>query len=717
MRFFVILLSFLLLLALLLYNYYQFREIRYIVTTIYATTDNQKSNRQYREATRDFYMSLVRKEQAPEKIFESFSNSALFAASVNNGHAESVYSKWPRWQQLATVEDGLSLQKQRFNRLSFNALTYQQSLEPVSQWVVTTNEQLDMAQGLYADLIRFSAERMESKLNRLLLINGILLISIISLWYWLSYDKQKRHLQATLALNQDLENKKRNLLASQRVMASIFDDMKHERSHALALAEDNQQLASIVEQASDAIFRLDLAGVIQNVNDAAKVYFNLNGEILDGYRFAELFCDADQKAIANALAESQSRRAATVIHARPAKRYAQQEQTYEASLSVLVDNQNTVIGLVALVRDVSYQYQEIDQLRKIIYQAPNALVMVNEQGVIVLSNGKADSLFGYEAGELLGESVEILVPQALQSSHQELRDIYFESPVARNMAVGRELKLIKKDGSQLSVEIGLSPIIAKEKRYVVASVVDISESVNAQAALNSINRQLSEKNREMEQFIYTVSHDLRSPLVTIEAFAKKLADELHSSLTEKQHHRLSRIQANVSHMEQLLTDLLNLSRIIKQEIDKQAVDTRRVVDKVIRTLEAEIRESQGSIEVRGELMDIWANESMLHQALQNLISNAIKYRDPERPLMVNLSTREENNHVALSVADNGLGIDAKYHDQVFRIFERLEVGSGTGVGLSIVNTIMEKHEGRIRLDSEPGQGSTFTLVFPKQKDT
>ncbi|MDX1695396.1 MAG: ATP-binding protein, partial [Ketobacteraceae bacterium] len=300
--------------------------------------------------------------------------------------------------------------------------------------------------------------------------------------------------------------------------------------------------------------------------------------------------------------------------------------------------------------------------------------------------------------------------------HKLWRDTFMEAPVPRRMGRGDEVRLKRKDGTLVPAEIGLSPISAQGHDYTIASIVDMSQAVNQKNALSRLNRQLAEKNREMEQFIYTVSHDLRSPLVTIEAFARKLATELAGQLSDKQAHRLTRIQANVSHMDQLLTDLLSLSRVIKRELQITTLDTSKLVAKLLNTLEAEISEVNADIAVEQPLLPLTANESLFYQCLQNLVVNAIKYRHPDRRLEIHIGTIKKDNMTGISVADNGVGIDEKYHEQIFGIFERLEQGSGTGVGLAIVNAIVEKHNGTIKLESAPGKGSCFTLFFPDLSD-
>ncbi|MBU2924638.1 ATP-binding protein [Colwellia sp. 1_MG-2023] len=229
---------------------------------------------------------------------------------------------------------------------------------------------------------------------------------------------------------------------------------------------------------------------------------------------------------------------------------------------------------------------------------------------------------------------------------------------------------------------------------------------------NTLNKKLINKNKEMEQFIYTVSHDLKSPLVTISAFTQQLKSELLSTLTEKQVHRLTRIIENVKNMESLLTDLLDLSRIVQQTIAISQVNVQTIIEEQCRVLEEAINESNATINITDNLNTVDANPRLFGEALLNLLSNAIRYRNPSVPLVIDIYTQQTLSSTTICVKDNGIGIDPKYHELVFAIFERLSTTDGSGVGLTIVKTIMDKHKGKVLIESTLGSGSCFCLEFP-----
>ncbi len=367
-----------------------------------------------------------------------------------------------------------------------------------------------------------------------------------------------------------------------------------------------------------------------------------------------------------------------------------------------------------LVKLVQYKRE---QLQLIIERAPNALIMVDESGKIVVANAQAEQLFGYQNRTLIGLTIETLVPDSIRSNHPTLRHNYLTKPSARAMGAGRDLTARHRDGHEIPVEIGLNPISMNNSQFVITSIVDLTERRKSQKLLENINKALSRRNEEMEQFVYTVSHDLKSPLVTIGSFTEKLKKELAPQLTTRQHHKLERILINVTHMEKLLADLLQLSKVIRQDVERTELDLKPIIQEIIGLSDTIIANVKANIHIESPLQSIIGNRALVTQCLQNLISNALNYHDSERNPQITISTQtvtaeDSTEFVVVKVRDNGVGIDPKYHKQIFKIFERLDIGEGTGVGLAIVKTVMEKHHGRVTLESEPGTGSTFSLYFP-----
>ena len=253
----------------------------------------------------------------------------------------------------------------------------------------------------------------------------------------------------------------------------------------------------------------------------------------------------------------------------------------------------------------------------------------------------------------------------------------------------------------------------ESSQIILLNVMKDVESEKQEAS--RLNKELISKNNEMEQFIYTVSHDLKSPLVTISGFANKLNTELADTLTERQTHRLNRIIDNINNMERLLSDLLELSKIVQQPIVITEIDVKQIILEQSQVLEDVITESEATINIADSFHTVKANERLLSEIMLNLLSNSIRYREPNRKLVVDIYSSQTDKSTIIHIKDNGIGIDPKYHDLVFAIFERLSTNEGSGVGLTIVRTIMEKHKGRVSLESKLGEGCHFLLEFPNHE--
>lgn len=339
--------------------------------------------------------------------------------------------------------------------------------------------------------------------------------------------------------------------------------------------------------------------------------------------------------------------------------------------------------------------------------------MVNEQGTIILVNSQVEKLFGYRREELLGQSMEILVPRSLRSAHPEHRKEFFENPKARAMGAGRDLYGQRKDGSSVPLEIGLNPVISSGEKYVVASLVDITERKSSESTLQEKLLELQRSNEDLEQFAYVCSHDLQEPLRVISNYTQLLAKRYQDHLDEDADEFVDFIVDATKRMQELINDLLLYSRVQTKGQAFRTTDCNETVKIAMSNLSLAIEES-GATVTADHLPVVQADGSQMLQLFQNLISNAIKFRGEAAP-KIHIAARRENNFWIFSISDNGLGIDMKYAERIFIIFQRLhnrETYSGSGIGLAICKKIAERHGGKIWIESEPGQGTTFYFTIP-----
>lgn len=343
--------------------------------------------------------------------------------------------------------------------------------------------------------------------------------------------------------------------------------------------------------------------------------------------------------------------------------------------------------------------------------APTALVTVDEEGMVDLYNQEALRLFGYSKEELQGCSVEQLVPQRFRGEHPAYRANYLKKPEQRAMGSGRDLYCQTKNGVELPVEIAIMPAQLNRSGYTVCSIVDISERKRQEDLL-------LRKSQELEQFVYAVSHDLKSPLVAISGLAEMASQDVASENFSTISTYLNRVIANTKQMEILLNDLLELSRVAYKKLDIDKIYVNEFVDELRVLHEESVLSVGGDFKVVGVGKCFFAHKTLLHQLFSNLIGNAIKYRDVARPLCVNvLVSVDDSGDMRAAVTDNGVGIEPSWQTRVFDLFVRKDSTdkTGSGVGLSICKAVVDRHGGKLGLDSELGQGSKFTIYIPSKK--
>jgi PAS domain S-box-containing protein len=347
-----------------------------------------------------------------------------------------------------------------------------------------------------------------------------------------------------------------------------------------------------------------------------------------------------------------------------------------------------------------------DALSHLLDAAPDAMVLVDRAGRIVHVNAPAEALFGYEATELQGSAIEMLVPAARRDSHSRQRNRYQADPHRRPMETGLELSGRRKDGTHFPVEISLSPVTGRDGPLVMAAVRD-----------GSVRRALKAANAELEAFTYSVSHDLRAPIRQIDGFAQLLDEHCGGELDEKGRHYLHRIQEGAQSMGRLVDDLLGLARIGQHDFQPVRVSLDSLARDAMTDLDSEV--GTRTVEWKlGALPRVLGDPGLLKIALVNLLSNALKYTRPRERAVIEIALAADGAD-AIMVRDNGVGFDPKYADKLFGVFQRLhraEEFEGQGVGLAIVQRIVHRHGGEIWADARPGDGATFYFTLPRVEE-
>jgi PAS domain S-box-containing protein len=390
-------------------------------------------------------------------------------------------------------------------------------------------------------------------------------------------------------------------------------------------------------------------------------------------------------------------------------RWALQRDSAGKPLSILESN-----------RDITQRKKEEEKFRNLLEAAPDAMVIVDSRGRIQLVNAQTERLFGYTRGELSGQRVEMLIPSRYQGSHVASREEYGRSPHSRAMGAGLELYGRHKDGSEIPVEVSLSPLQTEEGTLISSAIRDVSTRRRAEEEIRKLNSELNQKvaelstaNRELESFSYSVSHDLRAPLRHIDGFARILKEEHASQLSEEGIRYLDRVLQAANHMGQLVDDLLNPARIGRKEMARQRVQLGELVREAMADLPPEVsaRQTEWRIE---PLAEVDCDPGLVKLVLVNLLSNAVKFTKDRQPAVIEVGTRETEKGKAFMVRDNGVGFDPKYADKLFGVFQRLhrqEDFAGTGIGLATVQRIVHRHGGEVWAESSPGKGAAFFFTL------
>ncbi|MGC1543280.1 MAG: PAS domain S-box protein [Candidatus Acidiferrales bacterium] len=485
--------------------------------------------------------------------------------------------------------------------------------------------------------------------------------------------------------------------------------------------ESGAKYRGLLEAAPDAMVVVNQSGEIVLLNVQAEKQFGYSRDELVGQKvkniipegFAERLIADGTRTAAEALAQQIGTGIELI-----ARRKNGTEFPIEIMLSPLESAEGTLV--TAAIRDISVRKEAEAHLaqmegryRGLLEAAPDAMVVVNQSGEIVLLNVQAEKQFGYSRDELVGQKVKNIIPEGFAERlvADALRSV--EDALAQQIGTGIELTAQRKDHSEFPIELMLSPLESAEGILVTAAIRDITTRKAAEANLLNKVEELNRSNVELGQFAYIASHDLQEPLRMVASYTQLLSRRYKGKLDSDADEFIAFAVDGASRMQRLIQDLLAYSRVGTKGQELLDISSEDALQQALFNLRAAIAES-GAVVTHEPLPAVLADDMQLVQLFQNLIGNAIKYQRPGIPTVHISAVKNGDKKWIFAVTDNGLGIDPQYFDKIFGMFQRLhkrEEFAGTGIGLAICKKIVERHGGNISVESQPGKGSTFRFAL------
>ncbi|MEQ9331706.1 PAS domain S-box protein [Thalassobaculum sp.] len=516
------------------------------------------------------------------------------------------------------------------------------------------------------------------------------------------------------------------------------------------MPDSAERLRAVIDTAVDGVILIDSEGIVQTFNKACEGLFGYvadevvgrNVRMLmpepyhgehDGY-LRRYLATGERKIIGIGREVSARRKDGTVF---PIELSVGETEAPEA-------RPGGEHGFVGIIRDISARKQaerelsdSLARLRAVIGTAVDGVILIDSNGIVQSFNAACEGLFGYQADEVVGHNVRMLMPEPYHGEHDGYLQHYLDTGERKIIGIGREVSARRKDGTVFPIELSVGEAQQGADRIFVGIIRDVTARKEAETALIRHTRELERLNRalrlqsvdlersndELRLFASAASHDLKEPLRKIQTFGDFLVTEHADRLDDEGRHYVGVMVDGAARMARMIDGILAYSRAGLAEIDVSRVDLAELWHAVCSDLEIQVAEADATVSVQ-PMPAIEADAVRLHQVFQNLLSNALKYRSPSRPLTVSVDAatrpaaggREE---VVMSVVDNGNGFDPAYADAIFEPFKRLQGRKGVdgiGLGLALCHRIVRLHSGAIEAEGRPGIGATFRVTLPVRQE-
>lgn len=351
--------------------------------------------------------------------------------------------------------------------------------------------------------------------------------------------------------------------------------------------------------------------------------------------------------------------------------------------------------------DLSEEY-----FKQVIEAAPCGIIITSDAGIIERINPQAESLFGYTMEEMIGQSIDMLVPDRYRHGHAKHRDHFYKNQSRRRMGLDRKVFGLKKNGDEFPAEIGLAHFTGDEGVKILSTVIDMTEHA-------LITNELQRSNKDLNDFAYIASHDLKAPLRGIMQLSSWVEEDISATASEETKGYLTLLKSRTARLEKLLDDLLTYSRVGRQNLEKSDVDMNVLVESLYQLQDP----PEGFVLNIIDDLPVFNTLSIpLEVVFRNLLGNAIKHHDKTSGI-VTVSFTENDGMYSFTVTNDGPGIAAEHQEQIFEMFKTLrsrDEVEGSGMGLAIIKKIIEYHGGDISVSSDGNRGVSFTFTWPQK---
>ncbi len=374
------------------------------------------------------------------------------------------------------------------------------------------------------------------------------------------------------------------------------------------------------------------------------------------------------------------------------------ERIIETRSRIERDDSGNPLRVRGFVRDIT----EEKQLQRVFEAAPSGMLLVDENRSILLVNKEIERIFGYSREELIGHSIEVLLPERYRAGHPDLVAGYMQNPTQRSMGEGRDLSGRRKDGSEVPVEVGLHPVHVYERFSVICSIVDITER-------RRIAEREARQKQELRDFAYRIAHDIRNPLANLRSLLELSADSTAGISNEEARTMMTSITADLL---QFAEEIIGATLAAPGESVTKPLNIESLKQRINQRFQYPLMESGGEIQwilEQSETPEL--PPGVMEEILGNLISNSLRYAHPVRKPKIEIRTWSSENQFGISVQDNGPGIPESERELVFSMFGKLQDEQGTGLGLYLVKENLNRLGGTIELSSSD-QGTLFRIALP-----